>query len=89
MTFAEIALATHSIGEFRISFLRFGPTELRILLAIGAVYAMYRPHVHLFGERYLLFDVGGVIAAAGLLAAAVASFVRNARKLYQAEPLPR
>src|SRR6266516_5513779 len=28
-------LATHALGEFRISFWRFGPTELRILLAVG------------------------------------------------------
>ena len=32
----EIALATHAVGTFRISFWKFGPTELRILLAIGA-----------------------------------------------------
>ena len=31
----EIALATYAVGTFRISFWRFGPTELRILLAIG------------------------------------------------------
>jgi phosphatidylglycerophosphate synthase len=89
VAFSEIALATHSIREFRISFLRFGPTELRILLSVGALYAMYRPQVHLLGERYLLFDVGGVVAALGLMAAALAAFARNARKLYQAEPLPR
>ena len=28
-------LATHALGEFRLSFWRFGPTELRILLAVG------------------------------------------------------
>ena len=28
-------LATHTLGEFRLSFWRFGPTELRILLAVG------------------------------------------------------
>jgi phosphatidylglycerophosphate synthase len=89
VTFTEIALATHSIGEFRISFLRFGPTELRILLSTGALYAMYRPQVHLLAERYLLFDVGGVVAVLGLMAAAIAAFLRNARKLYRAEPLPR
>ena len=33
----EIALATHAVGTFRISFWKFGPTELRILLAIGTL----------------------------------------------------
>ena len=34
---AETYLATHSVGVFRLSFAGVGPTELRILLAIGAV----------------------------------------------------
>ena len=33
----EIALATHAVGTFRISFWKLGPTELRILLAIGTL----------------------------------------------------
>jgi len=33
----EIALATHALGTFRISFWKFGPTELRILLAVGTL----------------------------------------------------
>ena len=28
-------LAAHALGEFRLSFWKFGPTELRILLAVG------------------------------------------------------
>src|SRR6478735_8184486 len=36
----EIALATHAVGVFRISFWKFGPTELRILLAIGSLRLM-------------------------------------------------
>src|ERR1051325_6579060 len=34
---AESYLATHAVGVFRISFAGFGPTELRIVLAIGGV----------------------------------------------------
>lgn len=36
-------LATHALGEFRISFWRFGPTELRILLAIGNLTLLWKP----------------------------------------------
>src|SRR5262245_38977511 len=33
---AESYLATHAAGVFRMSFFGFGPTELRIVIAIGA-----------------------------------------------------
>src|SRR5690242_10132452 len=45
-------LATHALGEFRISFWRFGPTELRILLAAGNLALFWRPMVHCFGAQY-------------------------------------
>ena len=86
---AESYLATHSLGVFRISFAGIGPTELRIVLAIGAVFVAIDPWVEVAGRRLLLFDVGGVVATAGLLAVFVASSIRNARALYAADPLPR
>src|SRR6266705_6205650 len=36
-------LATHALGEFRISFWCFGPTELRILLALGILAFFCKP----------------------------------------------
>src|SRR5215471_1462200 len=42
---AETFLATHSVGIFRISFAGFGPTELRILLAGGAIKVASSPTV--------------------------------------------
>jgi phosphatidylglycerophosphate synthase len=84
----EIALATHAVGTFRISFWRFGPTELRILLAIGTLQLLRSPHVSVLGERWLLFDIGGVLAIAALALTFVVSAVRNGRLLYRMEPLP-
>lgn len=83
----EIALATHAVGAFRISYWRFGPTELRILLAIGTLQLLRSSTVGIGGERYLLFDVSGVIAIAGLLATFLAAAVSNTRALYRLEPL--
>jgi phosphatidylglycerophosphate synthase len=85
----EIALATHTVGTFRISYWKFGPTELRILLAAGTIQLLRSPAVSLFGVRVLLFDIGGAIAAAGLLATFVISAIQNTRTLYRAEPLPQ
>ena len=84
----ESFLATHALGVFRISFGGFGPTELRILLAIGALVAIDRPTVSPFGlAPVALFDLGGIIGAAGMFVVFVASAVRNTTALYKAEPL--
>ncbi|MBA3642331.1 MAG: CDP-alcohol phosphatidyltransferase family protein [Acidobacteriota bacterium] len=84
----EIGLATHAVGTFRISFWKFGPTELRILLIIGTLQILRSPFVTIAGERMLLFDVSGVIASAILGATFIASAVRNGRLLFKLEPLP-
>lgn len=86
---AEAFLATHTVGVFRLSFAFIGPTELRILLAIGAVAVFLHPFSDIGGQRYLLLDVSGVIAAAGLVVAFLFSSLRNTRALYREEPLPR
>jgi hypothetical protein len=39
-------LAAHVLAEFRLSFWRFGPPELRILLAIGSLALPWKPQVH-------------------------------------------
>ncbi len=83
----EIALATVSLGKFRLSFGYLGPTELRILLSIGNVALLLRPMVHLFGNDYKLFDVGGVIAIAGLMGVVLFSAIKNTRTLYREERL--
>jgi phosphatidylglycerophosphate synthase len=84
---AEVFLSTHVQQVFRLSCFRVGPTELRIVLAAGTLYLLHDPWVHLAGKGpFLLFDVGGTVAIAGLLAAFVYSAVRNTRLLYRAEP---
>ncbi len=84
----EIALATHAVGTFRISFWKFGPTELRIVLAIGTLQLLRSPMVDMFGSQFLLFDVGGVVAIASLLLTFVCASVMNGVLLYRAERLP-
>src|ERR1700730_9460192 len=86
---AETYLATHAAGVFRLSFAGIGPTELRILLAAGAVYVSRHPWVDVAGRRVLLLDVSALTATAGLVIVFVVSAIRNARALYLAEPLPR
>jgi phosphatidylglycerophosphate synthase len=89
MMAAETFLATHSLGVFRMSFVGFGPTELRILLAAGAIKVASSPTAELMGHQFRLLDLGGLIAIAGLSAAFVVSAVRTGVVLYRAEPLQR
>jgi archaetidylinositol phosphate synthase len=86
---AESYLATHAAGIFRMSFLGFGPTELRILIAAGAIKAAMSPWVALgFLAHVKLFDVGASVASIGLFTAFGVAAIRNTRTLYLAEPLP-
>jgi archaetidylinositol phosphate synthase len=86
---AESYLATHAAGVFRMSFFGFGPTELRIVIAIGAIRAATSPWAEFGSFGHLrLFDIGGVVAAIGLAMAFIVASIRNTRALYRAEPLP-
>jgi archaetidylinositol phosphate synthase len=84
----EISLATHARGTFKLAFLKVGPTELRILLAMGTLQLMRSDLVSIFGRPQLLFDVGGAVAIVGFLVAFVVGAIRNGVALYQEERLP-
>ena len=85
----EVFLATSVRGVFRMSFSGFGPTELRILLAIGTIALFRDPHVELGTlGRFRLFDFGGLIGIAGMTVALTVNVVRNAVMLARLEPRP-
>ena len=87
---AEVFLATAVNGQFRMSFLNVGPTELRILLAIGTLTLFVRPTVSLFGlGQFHLFDIGFGIGTVGLGITLLTSTARTTAALYRAEPLPQ
>lgn len=88
MLAVEIYLASYTLGDFRISYFKMGPTELRILLSVGNFWLLYRSVVHLFGRAWKLFDVAGAIGISGMLLVMFISVVQNTIKLYRKEPLP-
>jgi len=83
----ESYLTTYTLGKFRMSYALVGPTEIRILLMIGNVALIFRPHAHLMGREFLLFDVGGAIAVAGMIGMAVIATVSHTARLYKEERL--
>jgi phosphatidylglycerophosphate synthase len=80
-------LAAYSVGIFKISQWKLGPTELRLLLMVGNVFLFYRPRV--YHHRYLLFDLGGIIAAIGMSLMLVVLSIQHTHTLYQQERLPK
>ncbi len=84
----EVYLTTYTLGRFQLSYGKFGPTEIRIALCVGNVVLLYKPWVHFLGHYVRLFDVGGTIAAIGMLGIMVISAIRHTRQLYREERLP-
>ena len=82
----EVFLATAVRGVFKMSVGGIGPTELRIILAAGAIALLRDPSVSIGGVTVRLFDIGGAVAAAGLVAVFVVSVCRNTWALAVAEP---
>jgi len=78
---SESFLATYSLGRFELSRLGLGPTELRILLCLGNLVAIAHPEAVLGGHRLLLFDIGGVLGAAGMAALALVTAIRHTAEL--------
>jgi archaetidylinositol phosphate synthase len=85
---SESYLATYTLSCFQLSQGMFGPTEIRILLIIGNLALLHSPYATLFGQRMLLFDLGGTIGAVVMFAMAIAVTARHTTDLYRQEPLP-
>jgi hypothetical protein len=88
MLSVEIYLATYVLGDFKISYYKMGPTELRILLSIGNLAVLWKSTVHVLGRAHRLFDVAGTLGISGMLLIMVISAVRNTARLYRQEPIP-
>jgi phosphatidylglycerophosphate synthase len=83
----EAYLATYTLGQFQLSYWKFGPTEIRILLIIGNVALINHSVVTLFGMRFRLFDVGGSVAILGMTLMLIVSAVSHTIRLYREETL--
>jgi phosphatidylglycerophosphate synthase len=83
---AETYLATYARGVFKLAFVGVGPTELRVLMAAGALALITTPTVDPLGLGPVrLWDLGGVIGAIGMIGAFVITSAQNVRALYLEE----
>jgi phosphatidylglycerophosphate synthase len=84
----ESYLASYTLGIFRLSFAKFGPTEIRILLAAGNVVLWFHPKMRIPGLPYRLLDFGGLVAVAAMGIMVVVAAMWHTRELYRQETLP-
>lgn len=83
----ESYLAAYTLGSFRLSFGKFGPTEIRILLAFGNIVLWLNRQASIPGVSWRLFDFGGVVATAGMAIMAVVAAAWHTAQLYKQEKL--
>lgn len=80
---AEAYLATHARGVFKMSFIGVGPTELRLVLAAGALALITMPVVDVPAlGPVLLWDLGGIAGVIGLVATFLVTSVVNTHALF-------
>ena len=82
---AETYLSSYAVGTFKLSYFKFSPTEIRVLLIVGNMFAVTRPIIHVFHRPFRFFDVGCGIAAVCMFITLIVSAIRNIRFLYKAE----
>ena len=84
----EVYLTTYTIGTFHLSFWKFSPTELRILLCIGNLVLLTGQTEGQIGDReFLLFDAGGVVGLIGMTAMLLWAVFKHTVHLYNDERL--
>jgi phosphatidylglycerophosphate synthase len=83
----EAYLATYTLGQFQLSYWKFGPTEIRLLLAAGNMALLQWPTVKILGTQLRLLDVGGAIGIAGMALMLIVSAIQHTAKLYGEEKI--
>ena len=84
----EVYLTAYTLGWFRLSYCKLGPTEIRIALALGNVALFVRGNPRVLGGRFLLLDVGGVIGITVMTVILLISAATHIARLYREERLP-
>jgi archaetidylinositol phosphate synthase len=81
----ETYLASYTLGVFRLSIGKLGPTEIRILLGLGNVVLWLHPKAKVPGFSCRLFDFGGSLAASAMAVMVVVAAVWHTVTLYRQE----
>jgi len=83
----EAYLGAYTLGRFQLSYWKFGPTEIRLLLAVGNLALLRWPAAKVLGTELTPFDVGGTIGIVGMSLMLIVSAVQHTRTLYCEEKI--
>lgn len=81
----ETYLASYTLGVFRLSFAKLGPTEIRILLGLGNFVLWLHPKMRVPGLSWRLFDFAGLVAIPAMGIMVVTATVWHTVELYRQE----
>ena len=81
----ETYLASYTLGIFRLSFAKFGPTEIRILLGLGNVVLWFHPNLRVPGLSWRLLNFTGLIAVLVMGVMVFVATVYHTAELYRQE----
>ena len=83
----EAYLTTYTLGQFQLSYWKFGPTEIRLLLAAGNLALLRWQTVKFMGTQLRLLDVGGAVGILGMALMLTVSAIQHTRTLYRQEKI--
>ena len=85
----EAYLATYTLGRFQLSYWKFGPTEIRLLLAAGNLALLRWPtaKITILDAPLRLMDVGGVTGIGGMAVMLIVSAIQHTGTLYREEKI--
>src|SRR5579864_3290028 len=81
----EAYLTSYTLGQFQLSYWKFGPTEIRLLLAGGNLALLRWPSATVAGTQLRLLDVGGVIGIGGMALMLIVAAIQHTITLYHEE----
>jgi archaetidylinositol phosphate synthase len=85
----ETYLASYTLGVFRLSFAKLGPTEIRILLGLGNFVLWLHPNMRVPGLSWRLFDFAGLVAIPIMGIMVVTAALWHTAELYRQETQPK
>jgi archaetidylinositol phosphate synthase len=81
----EAYLASYTLGVFRLSFAKLGPTEIRIFLGLGNLVLWQHPNMRVPGLSWRLFDFAGLVAIPAMGIMVITAAVCHTADLYRQE----
>jgi len=85
----ETYLASYTLGVFKLSFAKLGPTEIRILLGLGNFVLWLHPNMRVPGLSWRLFDFAGLVAIPTMGIMVVTAAMWHTAELYRQETHPQ